>query len=100
MTRCLEKANKSRSRSIAFPAVGTGNLGYPKEYVAKLMYESIYKFSKNNPRLSLKQVNLVVYHEDEPTIQVIILWTFLLGAKCKTLKKGTAEDDNSYFFMQ
>jgi hypothetical protein len=35
---CLETADKQNCQSIALPAMGTGQLGYPKELVARHMY--------------------------------------------------------------
>ena len=68
MVTCLSTAHKSNMTSIAIPAIGTGNLGYPRDKVAAAMYDEVRKFSKTNPSTSLKDIRFLVY--DKPTVQV------------------------------
>ena len=70
MKKLLLKASKSGMVSIAFPAIGTGNLGYPRDVTAHCMYEAVAEFSKDNPRSKLKDIRFWVYDKDQPTIQV------------------------------
>jgi poly [ADP-ribose] polymerase 10/14/15 len=65
---CLNKAEKHGLTSISFPAIGTGNLGYPKDRAASVMMEEVAKFYKQ-PRC-LKTVVIVLYPKDQETIQV------------------------------
>ncbi|XP_046902162.1 poly(ADP-ribose) polymerase family member 14-related sequence 1 isoform X2 [Hypomesus transpacificus] len=66
---CLDKAEHQRLSSITFPAVGTGNLGFPKDLVASLMLNKVLKFSsKKNPK-HLKEVVFVLHPSDPQTIQ-------------------------------
>ncbi|XP_072024930.1 protein mono-ADP-ribosyltransferase PARP14-like [Amphiura filiformis] len=65
----LKQANQARMQSIAIPAIGTGNLKFPHNVTAKLMYETVVKFSQQNPTGSLVDIRFVVYHNDTPTIQ-------------------------------
>jgi poly [ADP-ribose] polymerase 10/14/15 len=62
---CLEKCNSLKS--VAFPALGTGNLGYPPHEAAKIMYEEVEKFSKSKTT-SLRDVMFVIY--DDSVLQV------------------------------
>eukprot|EP00062_Callorhinchus_milii_P015765 gi/632966462/ref/XP_007899428.1/ PREDICTED: poly [ADP-ribose] polymerase 14-like [Callorhinchus milii] len=62
--KCLENAHKSQYKSISFPAIGTGNLSFPKDLVAQTFLEEIKKFSKANSSSSLNEVNLVIYEKD------------------------------------
>ncbi|XP_048244604.1 protein mono-ADP-ribosyltransferase PARP14-like isoform X2 [Haliotis rufescens] len=64
---CLQEAHKKRYQSIAFPALGTGNLGYPRDVVAKTMMETVEEFGQDNPGTSLQEVKIVVYHKDNAT---------------------------------
>ncbi|XP_035673943.1 protein mono-ADP-ribosyltransferase PARP14-like [Branchiostoma floridae] len=64
---CLTMAHKNGLPSIAFPALGTGNLGYPRSVAASAMFDEVINFSQANPRTSLKHVSIVVY--DQPTVQ-------------------------------
>jgi poly [ADP-ribose] polymerase 10/14/15 len=69
---CLDLAHQKGHQSIAIPAIGTGNLGYPKHVVAHAMYDEVYKFSQANPRTSLTIIRLVVYDKDAETIKVLL----------------------------
>uniref|UniRef100_C3Y3J3 Poly [ADP-ribose] polymerase n=1 Tax=Branchiostoma floridae TaxID=7739 RepID=C3Y3J3_BRAFL len=60
-------AHKNGLPSIAFPALGTGNLGYPRSVAASAMFDEVVSFSQANPSTSLKHVSIVVY--DQPTVQ-------------------------------
>lgn len=65
---CLKEADKRGFSNIAFPAIGTGNLGFPRNVVAKVFFEEITNFKKNNPQSSVLEVHLVLFHLDQPTI--------------------------------
>ena len=70
MTGCLAVADNKGCKSIAFPAMGTGQLGYPKDLVARHMYSSVDQFSLQNPSSSVTEVLFVLYIKDYQTIQV------------------------------
>ncbi|XP_062972713.1 protein mono-ADP-ribosyltransferase PARP14-like [Elgaria multicarinata webbii] len=66
---CLNTTERLSLNSITIPAIGTGNLGYPKHLVAKLMFDEVFKFSqKGNPR-SLQEVHFVLHPSDMNTIK-------------------------------
>lgn len=65
---CLDTTEKKQLTSIAFPSLGTGNLGYPVDKVAKQMFSCVENFSKSNS--DIKEVLLVVYEKDHKSIQV------------------------------
>ncbi|KAL9972371.1 hypothetical protein ACROYT_G018656 [Oculina patagonica] len=67
--KCLSAAQKRSLVSIAIPAIGTGNLGYPHDRVAAASFDEVLKFSKNNPSGTLKEVHLVVYDKDLASVQ-------------------------------
>ncbi|XP_046555591.1 protein mono-ADP-ribosyltransferase PARP14-like isoform X2 [Haliotis rubra] len=67
MLDCLQRASQDAHKTIAFPALGTGNLGYPKDVVAQTMIETAQQFHQNNPESPLEKVNIVV-HNDDATI--------------------------------
>lgn len=47
---CLNLANKNGHNSIAFPAIGTGALGFTQKEVAQIMSNAVNDFAKNWPR--------------------------------------------------
>jgi len=48
-------------KSIVFPAIGAGVLGYPPETVIKLLHSAISSFSAKFPNRNLRSVRCVVY---------------------------------------
>lgn len=66
---CLYEANKRKCASVAFPAMGTGKLGYPSDVVANTMYSCVEKFAKKNADSALKEVLFVLYDRDHKTVQ-------------------------------
>lgn len=57
-------------RTIAFPALGTGKLGYPYIPVAKTMMECVNDFGKQHPETCIQTVYIVVHDQDIHCLQV------------------------------
>ena len=51
-------------KSIAFPSLGTGNLGFPNAVVARVMLKEIFKYLSDHKKTSISEVNLVIYMKD------------------------------------
>ncbi|KAL0993426.1 hypothetical protein UPYG_G00107720 [Umbra pygmaea] len=67
--KCLIQVDQQQLVSVTFPAIGTGNLGFPKDQVASLMLDTIFKFSrKKNPK-HLKEVVFIIHPKDLPTFK-------------------------------
>ncbi|XP_072049063.1 protein mono-ADP-ribosyltransferase PARP14-like [Amphiura filiformis] len=56
-------------KSVAVPAIGTGNLDYPPKDVARMMYEAAILFSKDNPRGPLQDIRFIQYPKDRKIIK-------------------------------
>ena len=67
--KCLSEAQKRKLASIAIPALGTGNLGYPRDRVAAVSFDEVLAFSKSNPGSTLREVHLVVYGRDSASVK-------------------------------
>ncbi|XP_069139916.1 uncharacterized protein [Argopecten irradians] len=65
---CLQKAAQLQMKSIAFPAFGTGQIGYPNDRVAKLMYNAVIDFASKNVGASVTDVRFVLHQKDWKTI--------------------------------
>ena len=63
------EAQKLNLLSISIPAIGTGNLQFPRDRVATISFDEALTFSKNNPSSCVKEVHLVVYDQDLPSVQ-------------------------------
>nr|XP_045004395.1 protein mono-ADP-ribosyltransferase PARP14 [Jaculus jaculus] len=66
---CLEMTEVLSLQSIAFPAIGTGNLGFPKVVFAKLIISEVFKFSSRNQLKSLQEVQFLLQPKDHVNIQ-------------------------------
>lgn len=67
--KSLMEAQKLNLLSISIPAIGTGNLQFPRDRVATISFDEVLTFSKNNPNSCVKEVHLVVYDQDLPSVQ-------------------------------
>ena len=66
----LSYASKMGFKSIALPAMGTGNLHFPRDVAAEIMFNSVIEFSRANPTTSVKDVRFVLYDQNQSTIDV------------------------------
>ncbi|XP_061170810.1 protein mono-ADP-ribosyltransferase PARP14-like [Saccostrea echinata] len=66
---CLRIADTNQMSSIAFPALGTGRLGYPPELAAKTMFKCCREFHSKNRDSSLKEIFFVIYHKDAEILE-------------------------------
>ncbi|KAK7938883.1 hypothetical protein WMY93_002209 [Mugilogobius chulae] len=66
---CLSTAESKGMTSISFSAMGTGNLGFPKDLVFSLLMEKVLEISSKKPK-SLKKVQVVLFPGDADTIRV------------------------------
>ncbi|KAF7660860.1 hypothetical protein LDENG_00274160 [Lucifuga dentata] len=62
VSQCLELAVLNHHKSIAFPAIGTGNLGIRKEDAAKVMSEAMATFAQK--ATDMLDVNLIIFPGD------------------------------------
>ncbi|NWZ24385.1 PAR14 polymerase, partial [Asarcornis scutulata] len=69
ITECLQTAEDLYLKSITFPAIGTGNLGFPRSVVAKLLFDKVFEFSSRNKVNSLKEVHFLLHPKDKENIQ-------------------------------
>ena len=60
---CLRKAEKERIASIAFPVIGSGNIGMTARESAKVMLSAIRDFSDQPPKF-LKIMKMVIFQKD------------------------------------
>ena len=70
MMLCLELADQNAWKKVVFPALGTGQLKYPRPIVAKLMYDCAESYAKKYPTSHVKEVKIVLFPGDKETIKV------------------------------
>ncbi|XP_063577799.1 protein mono-ADP-ribosyltransferase PARP14 isoform X1 [Pongo abelii] len=66
---CMEITESLSLKSIAFPAIGTGNLGFPKTIFAELIISEVFKFSSKNQLKTLQEVHFLLHPSDHENIQ-------------------------------
>lgn len=54
---------------MAFAAIGTGVLQFPRDQVADLYFDEVTSYGQNNTNTNLKDVRFVLYDKDVQTIQ-------------------------------
>ncbi|NXI95017.1 PAR14 polymerase, partial [Psophia crepitans] len=69
ITKCLEIAEELSLKSITFPAIGTGNLKFPRPVVAKLLFDKVFEFSSKKRVNSLEEVHFLLHPKDTANIQ-------------------------------
>ncbi|XP_043106136.1 protein mono-ADP-ribosyltransferase PARP14-like isoform X1 [Puntigrus tetrazona] len=62
---CLITADTQGMASVVFPAIGTGNLGFPKDLVARIMLTEVHKFNFKN----IQEVTVIVHPSDRESIE-------------------------------
>uniref|UniRef100_A0A671QDB4 Poly [ADP-ribose] polymerase n=1 Tax=Sinocyclocheilus anshuiensis TaxID=1608454 RepID=A0A671QDB4_9TELE len=63
---CLKNAETWRMASVVFPAIGTGNLRFPKDLVARIMLTEVQEFNSTN----LREVTVIVHPSDRESLHM------------------------------
>ena len=58
--------------SIAIPAIGTGNLHFPRPEVAKVFFEEVTSFLTAHPQSAIDDVRFVAYGKDQATVDAFL----------------------------
>ncbi|XP_058411902.1 protein mono-ADP-ribosyltransferase PARP14-like isoform X1 [Diceros bicornis minor] len=66
---CLKITESLSLKSIAFPAIGTGNLGFPKTIFAELIISEVFKFRSKSQLATLQEVHFLLCPNDLGNIQ-------------------------------
>ncbi|XP_062393412.1 LOW QUALITY PROTEIN: protein mono-ADP-ribosyltransferase PARP14-like [Sardina pilchardus] len=61
---CLQEVDTRRLASVTFPAIGTGNLGFPKDLVPRIMLEETEKIDPQH----LREVVIIVHPSDQESV--------------------------------
>ncbi|XP_041947801.1 protein mono-ADP-ribosyltransferase PARP14-like isoform X3 [Alosa sapidissima] len=65
---CLREVDKRGLASLTFPAIGTGNLGFPKDLVPRIMLEETEMFCKKINPQRLREVVIIVHPSDQESV--------------------------------
>ena len=75
MKKILSTAHSQNAASIAIPAIGTGLLAIPEQLVAKIMFEEVANFSKDNPTSKLNDVRFVIFDKNDNIFKVSVFFS-------------------------
>ena len=64
MHKCMEECDRRGASTIVFPAIGTGNLGFPQDVAAHIMVDEVCNYLENNKCKSLSMVYFIIYMEN------------------------------------
>lgn len=64
----LQKVESLNGNSVAFPAIGTGNLQFPPKQAARIMLDETAKFCQENPTSDLKDIRFILLGRDKMVI--------------------------------
>ncbi|XP_046856473.1 protein mono-ADP-ribosyltransferase PARP9-like isoform X2 [Xenia sp. Carnegie-2017] len=65
---CIAKSESQNFHSIAFPAIGTGNLKFTRSEVVKVFFEAVTSYFTVNPQSKVNNVRFVAYGGDIKTV--------------------------------
>ena len=68
--KCLGNADAHNFTSIAFPAIGTGALGFPHDVTASCMFDEVTQYGQIHRKTNLKKVIFVIYDKDQKSKDV------------------------------
>jgi O-acetyl-ADP-ribose deacetylase (regulator of RNase III) len=63
---------KDKLRSIAIPAIGTGNLHCPRPDVTKILFEEVTGYFTDHPQSLIGEVHFVAFGGDQATIDAFL----------------------------
>lgn len=77
----LELGEARQFKSIAFPALGTGNLKYPADEVCRLLFEAATEWGTKEMK-HLKTINFILHAKDNELVEVSYLNIFSFLTTC------------------
>ena len=63
--KALEVAATENFQTVLLPVIGSGKYGFPVGISAKVMIETVVKYSQTNPSASIREVAFVAFHKHE-----------------------------------
>ena len=72
MQNSLGQLEKDMLTSISIPAIGTGNLGFPRPKVAEIFFEEVTSYLTAHPQSTINDVRFVAYDKDQATVDAFL----------------------------
>ena len=61
--KVMAECDRLKASSVAFPALGTGNLGFPPDVAAKIMVQAVHQYLQGHLDTSLKRIVFIIYQD-------------------------------------
>ena len=62
--KVMSECDRLKASSVAFPALGTGNLGFPPDVAAEIMVHAAHQYLQGHPDTSLKRIVFIIYQDE------------------------------------
>ena len=64
MNKCMKECDVRGASTIVFPAIGTGNLGFPAATAAHIMVDEVCNYLEKNKCKALSMVYFIIFLKD------------------------------------
>ncbi|CAH3019591.1 unnamed protein product, partial [Porites evermanni] len=69
VNKSLQNVDELHGTSVAFPAIGTGNLRFPPAETARIMLEETVRYCLSNPKASVKDIRFLLLQRNGEVIE-------------------------------
>lgn len=90
--KSLNKVAELGGSSIAFPLIGSGNLGFPSRDASRIMLDEAVKFCLNDSQSLVRDIRFVLFHGDQRVIDAFKLESAALQARFYTTVEVVQDD--------
>ncbi|XP_028405586.1 protein mono-ADP-ribosyltransferase PARP15-like isoform X1 [Dendronephthya gigantea] len=90
--KCLDQLEKDRFTSIAIPAIGTGNLHFPRSEVANVFFEEVGDYLIGQPQSPINDIRFVAYSGDQQTVDAFLGAVQNIKSPPSTIYKSNAKN--------
>ena len=63
VAKIMVECDRLKTSSVAFPALGTGVLGFPHHVAARILLQGAFQYLQENPRTSVKEIIFAIYQD-------------------------------------
>ena len=61
MTQVMKECDRLKASSVAIPSIGAGNLGFPDDVVARILFDAVSTYLDQNRSTSVKKVTFMIF---------------------------------------
>ena len=61
MTQVMKECDRLKASSVAIPSIGAGNLGFPPDALARILFDAVSTYLDQNKSTSVKKVTFMIF---------------------------------------